>query len=312
MDARRFDRISKLFAQRRAIAQEGTPTPPDQLDHAPELLFVQSFRAGAVAPKEGADGRYMLTLEAGSGQTVYFSERPDRVVGAHPTDQVLDRLGFPDDNPPNAALVFETAPGDTDVAVVELFSPVYDAATGGVTYEVAPLANWQTELEVGLQEAPADLVTVAPSFGAAHLFIDGLLDCPDGRIRCIDLNQGVENRRHDPQRVARRFLQERAQGIRRGKPRVLHSLHDAAGCRRAPSGLRRRQECLGLLESAMRRDLHVVHQLPSDGLVRDRSGLVSDVLLPVLCLSLRTALLVANFHSTAVPSALRAVMPAAA
>jgi hypothetical protein len=45
------------------------------------------------------------------------------------------------------------------------------------------------ELEVGLQEAPADLATVAPSFGAAHLFIDGLNDCPDLTIRCIDLNQ---------------------------------------------------------------------------------------------------------------------------
>ena len=39
------------------------------------------------------------------------------------------------------------------MAVVELFSPVYDTTTGGMTYKVEVLANWQGELEVGLQEA---------------------------------------------------------------------------------------------------------------------------------------------------------------
>jgi hypothetical protein len=182
MDGRRFDRISKLFAQRRALVQEANPPLPER--PVPELLFVQSFRAGAIAPIADADGRYTLTLEAGSGQTVHFSDRPDRVVGATPTPVFFDKLGFPDDNPPNAALVFEAAPGDVDVAVVELFSPVYDETTGGVTYEVVPLANWREELGVGLQEAPADLATLAPSLGTTHLFIDGAYDCPDANIAC--------------------------------------------------------------------------------------------------------------------------------
>ena len=36
------------------------------------------------------------------------------------------------------------------------------------------LAEWEDALGVGFTEAPADLAALAPSFGAAHLFID---DC---------------------------------------------------------------------------------------------------------------------------------------
>jgi hypothetical protein len=164
------------------MAQEATPAVPGKSGHATEMLFVQSFRAGAIAPKEGVDGRYTLTLEGGHGQTIYFSDRPDRVVGADPTPAFLEGLGFLPDNPPNAALVFEAAPGDTDVAVIELFSPVYDPVTHGVTYEVEVLQNWQAELEEGLQEAPTDLASVASSFGTANLFIDG---CPNLDVKCL-------------------------------------------------------------------------------------------------------------------------------
>jgi hypothetical protein len=38
------------------------------------------------------------------------------------------------------------------------------------------------------QEAPADLTAVASSFGAAHLFIDGWVDCPDRNIHCATVN----------------------------------------------------------------------------------------------------------------------------
>ncbi|HEV2528251.1 MAG TPA: hypothetical protein VGT61_07390, partial [Thermomicrobiales bacterium] len=64
---------------------------------------------------------------------------------------------------------------------VELFAPVYDAATHTATYEVEVLANWETSTELGFTQAPSDLAAVAPSFGAAHLFID---DCADSYIIC--------------------------------------------------------------------------------------------------------------------------------
>src|SRR5215207_830875 len=210
----RFDRIAKLFAGRRlsrrealttsgaglaaaslgalaaaglspaATAQDATPPAPDaepNAGHGPTMLFVQTYQSGSIVPTDGIDGRYTLTLEQGHGQTIYFSDRPDRIVGATDTPRFLEGLGFPADNPPNAALVVETAPGETDVAVVELFNPLYDPVSRGVTYEIEVLGNWQASLELALSEVPTDLAALAPSFGAAHLFID---DCPDEEVYC--------------------------------------------------------------------------------------------------------------------------------
>jgi hypothetical protein len=78
-------------------------------------------------------------------------------------------------------LLVETAPGETDIAVVELYNPSYDEATHTATYEVATLEAWQDDLALGLQDAPADLASLAPTFGTAHLLID---DCADGPVGC--------------------------------------------------------------------------------------------------------------------------------
>jgi len=77
--------------------------------------------------------------------------------------------------------VVETPSGETDIAVIELFNPVYDASNHTATYEAAVLSNWEDSLELGFTEAPTDLAALAPTFGAAHLFID---DCPDAKISC--------------------------------------------------------------------------------------------------------------------------------
>ncbi len=151
------------------------------------FLFLQSFQAGSIVPKEGDEDRYVLTLEQGLGQTVYFSDRPDRIVGAAPTPQFLKGLGFPDDNPPNAALVVEGEGGETGIAVLELFAPSYDLPTRTATYEVAVLSDWERQGQAGdsggavFSETTEDLAQQFPQFGAAHLFID---DCADGLVSC--------------------------------------------------------------------------------------------------------------------------------
>ncbi len=206
MDATRFDSITRFFASRRlsrrqalatggaglaagiagaaglaaTTAQEATPTvlPAEEKT---EFLFVQSFQSGTVAPKDGEAGTYTLILEGGLGQTIYFSDRPERIVGATSTAAFLTGLDFLDDNPPNAALVVDGAGGETEIAVVELFRPSYDEATHTATYEVEVLAEWEDELGVGLTETPTDLAAFGDSFGAAHLFID---DCPNASITC--------------------------------------------------------------------------------------------------------------------------------
>jgi hypothetical protein len=207
MDARHFDQITKLIARRRlsrrqalskvapalaagllgvasvrqGAAEDASATPSAGDAEKVTHMFVQSFQSGSIAPKEGTDDTYTVTLEDGTGQTIYFADRPSRDVGAVPTGPFLDGLGFSEDNPPNAAIVIDTGDGETDIAVVELLNPTYDDATQTATYDVQVLANWQESLEVGLAEAPTDLAAIAPTFGPAHLFID---DCSDQSLIC--------------------------------------------------------------------------------------------------------------------------------
>lgn len=212
MDANRFDSISKLFASRRlsrrgalkgasaglasgvlagagfpmVSAQDATPAEISIIPsggHGPTTLFLQSYKQGNLVPKDGEEDIYTVTLEQGLGQTIHFSDRPDRTVGATPTAQLLQTLGFPDDNPPNAALVVDAGEGELDIAVVELFAPLYDEATGTATYDIKVLAAWTDTMEIGFHEEPVDLAILPFTFGSAHLFID---DCPDALMHCKD------------------------------------------------------------------------------------------------------------------------------
>jgi hypothetical protein len=146
------------------------------------FLFIQSFQSGSIAAKDGEEGRFTMTLDQGLGQTIYFSDRPGRIVGASPTSAFLDGLGFSDENPPNAALVVEPEPGSTKIAVLELFNPRYDEATHTATYDVEVLKAYERAMEMGFAEQPSDLSQLNSTFGAAHLFIDG---CPTSNLQCL-------------------------------------------------------------------------------------------------------------------------------
>jgi hypothetical protein len=217
MNAGRFDGITKRFASSRvsrrrvitqggtglasgalgaaglagaALAQDATPaTSTASPDDGPTMLFVQAFQSGTVAPKQGESGRYILTLEQGLGHTVYFSDRPDRIVGSLLTPQFLAQLGF--DVPPNATLVVETARGQTEVMVLELFSPSYDVDTHTAIYEVAVLAEFEREAN-GFAETDEDLAELLPQFGAAHLFIDALSCLHKLRVPCHPIHEALD------------------------------------------------------------------------------------------------------------------------
>jgi hypothetical protein len=165
-----------------ATAQEPDATPEPATGQKNTYLFVQSFQSGNIVPTTSEFGTHTITLEQGWGQTIYFADRPSRDVGAAPTVDFLNGLGFEPENPPNAALIVETAPDETDVAVVELFNPTYDEATYTATYDVSVLASWQAAGE-GFKEAPADLDHLAAEFGTVHLLID---DCADRSVQCLE------------------------------------------------------------------------------------------------------------------------------
>jgi hypothetical protein len=221
MDPSRFDAVSRFLAQRRlsrreamqqgigalaagtlatagiaqTAAHDATPSPESDTTH---FLFVQTFGAGSLAPKDGEPGLLTLTADHLAGQTVYFSDRPERIVGLVSTERFLGAgarsdsgsatpesgLGFTPANPPNAALVVASA-GDAShpeaVVVVELIDPTYDPASGLATYDVKVLAD-ETAVDLTLEQQPLSAAEAPRHFEAASLFID---DCPNGSIYCI-------------------------------------------------------------------------------------------------------------------------------
>jgi hypothetical protein len=221
MDPSRFDAVSRLFAQRRlsrrqalqqgagalaagtfatagiaqTAAHDATPVAESGNTH---FLFVQTFGAGSLAPKAGDLGLLTLTADHLAGQTVYFSDRPERIVGLVSTERFLGAgaknvdspatpesgLGFTPANPPNAALVFASANDPSDpgaVIVVELIDPTYDPATGLATYDIKVLAD-ETAVDLTLEQQPLSAADAPRQFEAASLFID---DCPNGSVYCI-------------------------------------------------------------------------------------------------------------------------------
>ena len=168
-----------------ALAQDATPaptTPVPSIEASSEkiyFLFVQTAQMGSFVPKPGEDGVYQVTLAGASAQTVYFSDRPERIVGTVPTVQFLDGLGFTPDSPPNAALVSQTEEGE-EIVVVELLNPIYTEDFGPegtvtLTYDVKILADYQEEGLAHLAERQGD-AELPETFGHTNLFID---DCPD-------------------------------------------------------------------------------------------------------------------------------------
>jgi len=223
MDGVRFDEVSKLFAarrltRRRALRQfgagglaagllgaagldaaaQGTPqagaTPSAAAIEASKpttFMFVQSFAAGALTPQSGKPNMFTLTLKRGLEQTVYFSDRPERLFGLVPTDQFLKGLGFSPANPPNAALVAHQGPGRAELVVLELFSPHYDAANEVLTYDVQILQDTR-HTPLHFTEAPVTQLGRGRTYGSSALFID---DCADGTFNC---GQGATNCNQNP------------------------------------------------------------------------------------------------------------------
>jgi hypothetical protein len=168
--------IARHYASRR------TRRAADAAVH-PEFLFVQPFDAGSWAPKEGEADTYVLTLGGAAANTVYFSDRPERIVGLCPTQLFLDALGFTPTNPPNAALVAQTDTGEQDILVIELLNPAWDG-NGTLTYDAKVLADYGDPGLAHLSRQQVDF-EMAGSFGDGGLFIDG---CPDGVATCYQVS----------------------------------------------------------------------------------------------------------------------------
>jgi hypothetical protein len=164
------------LARTAARAQEGTPSPMAGEEVA--YLVVQSgFESGILDQATEGVQSWMLTLQGAPAQTVYFSDRPERIAGAVSTERFLELLDFSPEDPPNAALVVESE-ASPDVIILELTEPRYDAAAGTLTYITKILDADQLENSgYGFETDPLGPDNYPAEFGAARLFIDSLLGC---------------------------------------------------------------------------------------------------------------------------------------
>lgn len=145
------------LALRNTAAQSGTPEASEKI----ELLFVQAAASGTLTQ---SDQGYTLAFRHDTGQTVYFSDRPERLTGLLPTAELVAQWPFEDESPPNAALAISNAE-DTSATVIVgvLSSPAWDAASATLSYGFSMLSD----------DIPAGYPTPVPSsFGAATVFID--------------------------------------------------------------------------------------------------------------------------------------------
>jgi hypothetical protein len=178
---------------RPAAAQDATPVAeelhgtvhPGAAANQSEFLFVQSFAGGSIVPVDPEDGRFTLTLDGANPQTIFFSDRPERVFGLATTATFLEGLGFTPDDPPNAALVVTTESGDEDVLILELFDPTWDEASGTLTYTVQLLSDYSDPALAFAALSQTDY-EIPERFGRGGIFIDG---CSTGRIICYLLKE---------------------------------------------------------------------------------------------------------------------------
>ena len=197
MDARRFDALTRQFSSARtsrraaiagitagvastalgAKAQDATPVAEGEHQ---EFLFVQIADQGTWTPSLDENGVYLLSLAGASNQTIFFSDRPQRIVGTVPTTRLFETLGFTPDNAPNAAIVAHDETGQRDVLVVELFDPTIEESFGEssstiLMYKARVLEAFAGDnLETWQIEQNDDQLD--HTLSDVSLFID---DCPD-------------------------------------------------------------------------------------------------------------------------------------
>ena len=159
-------------------AQETSPvaSPADAAEVA--LLFVQTGGATTLTP--GTDDIHTLTITGVTAQTIYFSDRPNRIGGAMPTARLIDQwaANFAD-SPPNATLIgHPEAAGEAEEAVVvELLDPIYDPATATLTYQVRIL-DVEEIVDRTFEQEPLSVLDAPRQYAEAHLFIDDFFDDP--------------------------------------------------------------------------------------------------------------------------------------
>ena len=109
-------------------------------DHVPKFFAIQHAQSGSLS--EINETAYSLELNDVSDKTILFSDRPDRIVKSVSISDFIGNWTVGQDNfevdAPNAVIVVDEQEGKQDVAIVELFNPVYDTNEKTLRYDATP------------------------------------------------------------------------------------------------------------------------------------------------------------------------------
>ena len=162
--------LAALFAASVAEAQSK--------DKETFFMFVQAADSAVITKSKSAN-QYRIVLQGVQPETIYFSDRPQRIAGKVENAKFIKGLSFEKDNPPNAAIVGTTGDKTQHIVVAELTAPQYDAAKKTLSYDVTllPSTQWGS-----MAHWSKDAKHVLPaSLSEVSLFID---DCPDFPAHC--------------------------------------------------------------------------------------------------------------------------------
>ena len=112
----------------------------NMIEHVPKFFAIQHAQSGSIS--EINETTYSLELNDISDKTILFSDRPDRIVKSVATSDFIGNWSTGEDSfavyAPNAVLVVDEMEGQQqDIAIIELFNPVYDSNKKTLKYEVA-------------------------------------------------------------------------------------------------------------------------------------------------------------------------------
>jgi hypothetical protein len=115
----------------------------------------------------------VLTLTGVASKGVEFTDRPTRKAGSSDVTDII--ASFFQHAPPNAALEYEVTDANSQVAVVELSDPAYDADQATLSFDAQLLKDPESEVQKG--SALVDFVLrstgeLPPSWGATTVFLD--------------------------------------------------------------------------------------------------------------------------------------------
>ena len=105
-----------------------------------ELKFFAIQRAQSGSISEINETAYSLELDEVADKTILFSDRPNRIVSSVSTLEYISNWTSGANNfevdLPNAVVVVDLMEGKQDIAIIELFNPIYNSNNKTLKYDI--------------------------------------------------------------------------------------------------------------------------------------------------------------------------------